>query len=199
MNQALELFELLQSRRAAEVVRPPTIEAQHVEVAPGRAEPLSFMTIQTVEGIVGNTNIEDHEEHTTWEGKMEKFLTLGGAYSSVNTHTGEKCYMVDGALFKDILLAVAARKQNEQSLATATEKLEQHIEQIESSHDRVMQGEKDALERMTRRMNKSHTELRDEQHTRMKDVMADIRAFKDSMVASAEHSTNSAEMQRLRF
>jgi hypothetical protein len=32
MNQALELFELLQSRRAADVVRPPTIEAQHVEV-----------------------------------------------------------------------------------------------------------------------------------------------------------------------
>ncbi len=72
MSQALELFELLQSRRAAEVVRPPTMEAQHVEVAPGRAEPLSFMTMQTVEGIVGNTNIEDHEEHTTWEGKMEK-------------------------------------------------------------------------------------------------------------------------------
>ncbi len=27
MNQALELFELLQSRRAAEIVKPPTIEA----------------------------------------------------------------------------------------------------------------------------------------------------------------------------
>jgi hypothetical protein len=125
MSQALELFELLQSRRAADVVRPPTIEAQHVEVASGRAEPLSFMTIQTVEGIVRNTDIEDHEEDTTWGGRMEKFLTLGDAYSSVNTHTGEKCYMVDGALYKDILLAVAARKQNERSLATAAEKLEQ--------------------------------------------------------------------------
>ncbi len=35
INQALELFELLQSRRAAEVVKPPTIEAQQIEVAPG--------------------------------------------------------------------------------------------------------------------------------------------------------------------
>ena len=36
MSQALELFELLQARRAADIVRPPTIEAQPVEVAPGR-------------------------------------------------------------------------------------------------------------------------------------------------------------------
>jgi hypothetical protein len=55
MNQALELFELLQSRRAAETVRPSTIEAQQVEVAPRRAEPLSFMTLQLVEGIVGDS------------------------------------------------------------------------------------------------------------------------------------------------
>ena len=30
MNQAIELFELLRSRRTADIVRPPTIEAQHV-------------------------------------------------------------------------------------------------------------------------------------------------------------------------
>ena len=34
MSQALELFELLQSRRAADVVKPPIIEAQQVETAP---------------------------------------------------------------------------------------------------------------------------------------------------------------------
>ncbi len=101
------------------------------------------------------------------------------------------CYMIDAELYKNILLAVAARKQNERSLAMATEKLEQHIEQIEHSNERVMQGERDALENMTRRMNKSLTEMRDEQYTRMKSVMADIRALNDSMVASAEHSTNS--------
>jgi hypothetical protein len=129
---------------------------------------------------------------------MEKFVNLGHAYSSVNTVTGEVCYMVDAELYENILLAVAARKQNERSLATATEKLEQHIEQIGHSNDRVMQGEKDALERMAKRMNKSFTEMQDDQHTRMKNVMAEIRALKDSMAASAEHSTNSGEMQRLR-
>jgi hypothetical protein len=55
------------------------------------------------------------------------------------------------------------------------------------------------LWRMAKRMKKSFTEMRDEQHTRMRNVMADIRALNDSMVASAEHSTNSSEMQRLRF
>ncbi len=73
------------------------------------------------------------------------------------------------------------------------------MEQIESSNERVMQGEKDTLERMTRRMNKSFEEIRNDHRTRMRDVMADIRALNDSMVASAEHSTSSAEMQRLRF
>ena len=134
---------------------------------------------------------------------MEKFLTLffrehgkGDAYSSENTHTGEKCYMVDRALYRDILLAVAARKQNEQSLAAAADKLEQHMEQIEH---RVIQGEKDALEQMTSRMNRTFEEMRDDQHTRMKNVMADIRALSDSMKSSAEHGMSSSEMQRLRF
>ena len=93
---------MLQSRRAADVVKTPTIEARHVEVTSGRAEPLSFMTIQTVEGIVRNMDIEGREEHATWERRMEKFMNLGDAYSSsVNTHSGEKCYMVDGALYKE--------------------------------------------------------------------------------------------------
>ena len=62
MNQALELFELLQSRRSAEAVRPPTVDAQQVEVAPRRAEPLSFMTLQTVEGIIDSTDIVLHRD-----------------------------------------------------------------------------------------------------------------------------------------
>ncbi len=68
-----------------------------------------------------------------------------------------------------------------------------------NSNERIMQGEKSALEKMIRRMNKSFTELREEHHTRMKNVMSDIRMLNDSMVASTEHSTNSSEMQRLRF
>ena len=62
-----------------------------------------------------------------------------------------------------------------------------------------MKGESDMLERMSQRMNESFDELRDEYNTRMKNVMADIRALNDSMIASAEHNTNSNEMQRLRF
>ncbi len=102
-------------------------------MAPRQAEPLSFMTLQTVEGIVESTDFSTAQGQTSWESKMEKFVNLGHAYSSVNTVTGEMCYMVDAELYKNMLLAVAARKQNERSLAMAVEKLEQHIEQIGNS------------------------------------------------------------------
>ncbi len=130
------------------------------------------MTLKTVEGIIESTDFDAAQGQTSWESKMEKFIDLGHAYSSVNTVSGETCYMVDAELYRNILLAVAARKHNERSLITATEKLEQHIEQIENSHDRVIQGEKNALERMTRRMNKSYAELREEQHARMRNVLS---------------------------
>jgi hypothetical protein len=56
MDQALELFESLQTRRTRETHQSSTVEAHHVEVAPERSEPLSFLTLQTVERIVGSTN-----------------------------------------------------------------------------------------------------------------------------------------------
>ncbi len=90
-------------------------------MVPPRTEPLSFLTLETVEGTVMNTNIGNLEEHETWERRMEKFVNLGNAYSSENTLTGERCYMVDASLYRDILLAVAARKQNERSFAVAAE------------------------------------------------------------------------------
>jgi hypothetical protein len=195
----LDLFELLQSRRAAEVARPPTIEAQHIEVAPGRDEPLSFMTFQTVEGIVGNADFDTAQGQTTWESKVEKIINLGHAYSSVNTVTGEICYMVDSALYKDILLAVAARKQNEQILIAASERMGQHIEQIAGSNERIMQREKHAIEQMAQRMNESHLLIQDEHRTRMTNVMTDIRALRDSLTCSADHDGGSQEMQRLQF
>ena len=130
---------------------------------------------------------------------MEKFVNLGNAYSSTNTLTGEKCYMVDEPLYRDILLAVAARKQNERSLATAAIKLEQHIEQIGNSNERIMKGESDLLEKMSRKMNRSFDQFREEHNTRMKNVMNDIREINASMVVSAEHGSVSGEMQRLRF
>ena len=130
---------------------------------------------------------------------MEKFVNLGNAYSSTNTLTGEKCYMVDEPLYRDILLAVAARKQNKRSLATAAIKLEQHIEQIGNSNERIMKGESDLLEKMSRRMSRSFDQFREEHNTRMKNVMKDIRELNASMVVSAEHGSVSGEMQRLRF
>ena len=113
MSQALELFELMQAKRAGDVGRLATVEAQHIEAEAPRAEPLSFLSLQTVEGIVSSMDLGNLEEQETWEGRMEKFVNLGNAYSSTNTHTGERCYMVDEPLYRDILLAVAARKQNE--------------------------------------------------------------------------------------
>jgi hypothetical protein len=172
MEQALELFELMQARRSADVGKAPTVEALHVEVAPRRAEPLSFMTLQTVEGIVGSMEFCTPQGQTSWESKMEKFLNLGHAYSSTNTVTGEKCYMVDEALYRDILLAVAARKQNEQLLAATSERFEQHMVQIDGSNERVIQREKEALEQMAQRINNSFLQIQHDHRARMKDVMA---------------------------
>jgi hypothetical protein len=83
MEQAWELFALVQARKAAEVERPSTIEAHHVEVAPPRAEPLSFLTMETVEGIVGSTDFCTTQGQTSWESKMEKFVNLGHACKQI--------------------------------------------------------------------------------------------------------------------
>ena len=130
---------------------------------------------------------------------MEKFVKLGNAYSSTNTHSGEKCYMVDEPLYRDILLAVAARKQNERSLASAADRLEQHIVEIGRSNERILKGENDLLEKMSQRMNSSFEQFRVDHHVRMKSVMKDIREINASMVVSAENGSVSGEMQRLRF
>jgi hypothetical protein len=82
-----------------------------------------------------------HEQTSSWEGKVEKYMRLSHSYSSDNTISGEKCYMVDEALYKDILLAVAVRRQNESTLTSASEKLEQHLVRIEDSHKRIIQRE----------------------------------------------------------
>jgi hypothetical protein len=199
MEQALELFELMQERRSVDVEKAPTVEAHHVEIAPRQAEPLSFMTLQTVEGIVGSMEFCTPQGQTSWESKMEKFLNLGHAYSSENTVTGEKCYMVDEALYRDILLAVAARKQNEQLLAAASERFEQHMEQIDGSNERVIQREKEAMEQMAQRINNSYLQIQYDHKARMKDVMADIKALKESIAVPTDHGSNSREMQRLKF
>ncbi len=105
MQQALDLFEMLQARKSKEAEKSVTVEAKPVARAPARAEPLSYLTLGTVEGIIGSTNPDTLQEQTSsWEGKVEKYMRLSHSYSSENTISGEKCYMVNEALYKDILL-----------------------------------------------------------------------------------------------
>jgi hypothetical protein len=126
-------------------------------------------------------------------------MRLSHTYSSGNTISGEKCYMVDEALYKDILLAVAARKQNESTLFSSNEKLEQHMSQIEDSHNRVIQREKDAIEQFVAGITLSQEQIRSGHSIRMKAVTADVLAIRNTTLASSEHNQNSQETQRLRF
>ena len=49
MQQALDLFELLQARKTKDVEKTVMVDAEPVARAPARAEPLSFLTLGTVE------------------------------------------------------------------------------------------------------------------------------------------------------
>jgi hypothetical protein len=126
-------------------------------------------------------------------------MRLSHSYSSDNTISGEKCYMVDEALYKDILLAVAARKQNESTLSSASEKFEQHLVQIEDSHKRIIQRENVVIEQFVAEIALSQEKIKTGYTARMQAVMADIRTIKNSMVSSSELDQNSQEMKRLRF
>jgi hypothetical protein len=96
MEQALELLELLQARKSKEADKAVTVEAEPVARAPARAEPLSYLILWTVEGIIGSADPDALTEQTsTWEGKVEKYMRLSHSYSSDNTISGEKCFMVD--------------------------------------------------------------------------------------------------------
>jgi hypothetical protein len=107
--------------------------------------------------------------------------------------------MVHEALYRDILLAVAARKQNNSTLSSATEKLEQHMSQIEDSHNRVIQREKDAIDQFVAGITLSQEQIRSGHSVRVKGVMADILVIRNMMLASSEHDQSSQEMQRLEF
>jgi chromosome segregation ATPase len=130
---------------------------------------------------------------------VEKYMRLSHTYSSDNTISGEKCYMVDEALYKDILLAVAARKQNESTLSSASEKLEQHLVQIEDSHKRIMQRENVVIEQFVAEIALSQEKIKLGHTARMQAVMADIRTLKNSVASTSELDQNSPEMKRLRF
>jgi len=129
---------------------------------------------------------------------VKKYIRLSHSYSSDNTISGEKCYMVDEALYKDILLAVAAQTQNENTLASAA-KLEQHLEQIEDSHKRIIQRENVVIEQFVAEVALSQEKIKLGHTARMQAVMSDIRTLKNSMASASELDQNSQEMKRLRF
>jgi hypothetical protein len=196
----LDLFEMLQARKSKEAEKSVTVEAEPVARAPARAEPLSYLTLGTVEGIIGSAYPDALTEQTsTWEGKVKKYMRLSHSYSSDNTISREKCYMVDEALYKDILLAVAARTQNESTLASASEKLEQHLVQIEDSHKRIIQRENVVIEQFVAEVALSQEKIKLGHTARMQAVMSDIRPLRNSMASASELDQNSQEMKRLRF
>jgi hypothetical protein len=115
------------------------------------------------------------------------------------TVSGERCYMIDCALFKDLLLAVSARKQNEHLMSAAAEKLEQHIGQIMSSQDRITQREKEFLESFDQDMNARQEHYRLAHKVRMERILDEFKRFKDSVISSAEQNLGINEVQQLRF
>ena len=100
--------------------------------------------------------------------------------------------MVNEALYRDILLAVAARKQNESTLSSAIEKLEQHMSQIEDSHNRVMQREKDAIDQFVAGITLSQEQIRSGHSVRMKGVMADILAIRNTIIRARSELSRDA-------
>ncbi len=81
MRQAVDLFEMLHARKAMLADKSVIVEAEPVARAPARAEPLSYLTIGTVEGIVGSTSPDAlQEQSSSWEGKVEKYMPLSHSY-----------------------------------------------------------------------------------------------------------------------
>jgi hypothetical protein len=107
------MIEGMQANNTKAVDKEETVEVLSVEGVGERTQPFSFLTLSTVEGR--GTKPADLAEQATWEAKVEKFMQLSDTYSTRHaiSISGELCYMVDQQLYKDILLAVAARKQNE--------------------------------------------------------------------------------------
>jgi hypothetical protein len=102
-------------------------------------------------------------------------------------------------LFKDLLLAVSARKQNEHLMSAAAEKLEQPIGQIMSSRDRITQREKEFLENFNQDMNARQERYRMVHKVRMERVLDEFKLFKDSVISSAKQNLDINEVQQLRF
>jgi hypothetical protein len=100
--------------------------------------------------------------------------------------------MVDQQLYKEILLAVAARKQNERVYDESIERLERHMGQIESRRMKVADTEKEAMGQFALTLRNTQNAHRDAHYVRMKAVLKEVNELKYSM-ASAATEKNSAE------
>ncbi len=103
------MIEGMQAKNTKTVDKEETVEILDVEGVEERTQPFSFLTLSTVEGIVGSTRPADLAEQSTWDSKVEKFMRLSDTYSTRHTISGELCYMVDQELYKDILLCLQLR------------------------------------------------------------------------------------------
>jgi hypothetical protein len=83
--------------------------------------------------------------------------------------------------------------QNEHTLAVASEKLEQHMEQIESSNKRLLQKEQEAMDHFAQGLANGRMMINAGHRARMKGVISDINALKASITSSAEPNVNTQE------
>ena len=163
-----------------------------------RLAPLSFLTLSTVEGIVGGTSPSDVAEQSSWEEKKEKFMRLSHSYSTNHTISGETCYLVDKALYEHVLLAVAARKQNEQMVSDVVSKTQEHIGYMESSCVRVAARENEAVEGFVQILSNAQLLFEAKHRERMEAVLKEIKDVQEALSSSLEDKGGRDEMQRLK-
>jgi hypothetical protein len=71
------------------------VEAQPIGPVAAGAEPLPFLTLASVEGIIRSIKVGSALEQTTWNDKVEKSMHLSAAYSSDRMVSGERCYVIE--------------------------------------------------------------------------------------------------------
>ena len=198
LQQIREMMEALRARTPAGGEKAQMVEAQPVVPPRDRLDPLSFLTLSTVEGIVGGTNPSEIGGQTTWEEKMEKFMRLSHSYSTSHTISGETCYLVDKALYEHVLLAVAARKQNEQMVSNVVSKMQEHIGHMESSCVRVAARENEAVEGFVQILSNAQLLFKSKHRERMEAVLKEIKDMQEALTSSLEDKGSRDEMQRLK-
>jgi hypothetical protein len=108
-------------------------------------------------------------------GENRKFMRLSHSYSTNHMISGETYYVVDEALYENVLLAVAARKQNEQMISSVVNKMQEHMGQIESSYDRVTTKENEAVEDFVQVLSNAQMLFKSRHRERKEAVLKEIK------------------------